>query len=643
MLLKRLTVAAVAAIAVLSASAREHAPYQGERIMWDINSKKQLFDGGNYARIIPLADGRLMCAAESGGGISVTYSSDAGSTWTSPQRIVQNAAGVPYAVPDLVQLTDGTILVGFNPRPSQPFSEDRRFGIRTMRSTDNGQTWTGPIYISDASHKWDDGCWEPSFIEMPDGEVHCYFANEHPYTSSNEQEISLCRSFDKGLTWSAPERVSFSAGSRDGMPSTIITDAGELVTIYEDNQTGHFVATTGRCTVEQNWKDCWVSRNSSRRNTIFANSNECQYSSAAPYLRKLASGNTVASWQGDRHKKGCGESSFDMFVAVGDKDARNFKAITQPFCVGDDMHALWNSVAVGHGGAVYALASIGGVNVGNSIYMMKGYPMTDLRANFGTPELDASFAGEDWTGPKAAQVYLGVGSRNRSTHDFLYDDECLYFFSYVNDKNIFTDKIDNDGVYFYIDVNGTCDIYPQAGAYRIFFNADGTMEYSVGGNNRFTVAEIPEGLKFEKRVSRNYYMFEAAIPWSALGLDGAPAGRTMRANVVVRDRRDGALVLETLPEAISNQSWTWPEFRLSGGAGVAAPATEPEGTSFEINGRTVSTSGGASVEMMQAYTAAGALVASAAGNSITVPAAGMYIVRALNSCGPASSKIIIVE
>ena len=172
---------------------------------------------------------------------------------------------------------------------------------------------------------------------------------------------------------------------------------------------------------------------------------------------------------------------------------------------------------------------------------------------------------------------------------------------------------------------------------------DGTIEYSVGGSNRFTVAEAPEGVKFEKRVSRNYYMFEAAIPWSALGLDGAPIGRTMRANVVVRDRRDGSLVLETIPEAVANQSWSWPEFRLNGDAGIIAPTSTPGETSFEIHGRTVSTTGSSTVESMQVYTAAGALVASACGNSITVPAGGMYIVRAINSRGPATSKIIIVE
>ena len=114
-------------------------PYSGSRIFWDTDSELTLFPSGNYARIIQLQDGRIMAAAESGGGISVCYSSNYGKTWTSPELIVRQQSLIPYAVPDLIQLTDGTILVGFNPRPSSPYSENRKFGIRTIISHDNYQ------------------------------------------------------------------------------------------------------------------------------------------------------------------------------------------------------------------------------------------------------------------------------------------------------------------------------------------------------------------------------------------------------------------------------------------------------------------------------------------------------------------------
>ena len=105
-----------------------------------------------------------MAVAESGGGVSVCYSGDNGNIWSSPERIIQSAPNVPYAVPDVIQLTNGDIIVGFNPRPSSPYTEDRKFGIRCIRSVDNGETWSDPIFIYDAQHENRQGCWEPCFL-----------------------------------------------------------------------------------------------------------------------------------------------------------------------------------------------------------------------------------------------------------------------------------------------------------------------------------------------------------------------------------------------------------------------------------------------------------------------------------------------
>ena len=150
-------VAIALSAAAFTASARYHAPYEYPRVLWDISSQQTLM-GGGHPRLIPLQDGRLIAAAESG-GIRVVYSSDNGEHWGSPELIPGNPSKVSNCVPDLIQLTDGTIVVGYNPRPHEPYSEDRRFGIRCVRSEDNGQTWSEPIYIYDASHLFIDGCW----------------------------------------------------------------------------------------------------------------------------------------------------------------------------------------------------------------------------------------------------------------------------------------------------------------------------------------------------------------------------------------------------------------------------------------------------------------------------------------------------
>ena len=140
------------------------------RIFWDAGSLATVFSPGNYCRIIELDDGRLLAAAEACGGISIASSADKGATWSKPVCIAASPDSIFYAVPDLIQLSDGTVLVGFNPRPVPPYSTDRLFGIRVMRSTDNGATWEGPVFVYDARHTFGDGCWEPSFIELESGE-----------------------------------------------------------------------------------------------------------------------------------------------------------------------------------------------------------------------------------------------------------------------------------------------------------------------------------------------------------------------------------------------------------------------------------------------------------------------------------------
>ena len=207
--------------------------YNGSRIFWDSRSPVTIFNGG-YGRLIELADGRLLACCESG-GIKISFSSNKGQTWTTPTLIAPNSNDTPNCVPDLIQLSDGTIIVGYNPRPSVPYTEDRHFGIRLRRSTDGGNTWSDEIFVYNADYRFENGCWEPSFLELPSGELQLYFADESPYTTSGEQQISLYRSYDGGLTWTEPQRISFRAGYRDGMPvPVLLSDKRNIVVAIEE-------------------------------------------------------------------------------------------------------------------------------------------------------------------------------------------------------------------------------------------------------------------------------------------------------------------------------------------------------------------------------------------------------------------------
>ena len=89
-----LVATALAAIP-LGAVAEYHEPIDVTRIMWDLTSRKMIFEAGNYCRIIPLQDGRLLAVAETYGtysGITVAYSLDNGYTWQGKQTVAGGGA-----------------------------------------------------------------------------------------------------------------------------------------------------------------------------------------------------------------------------------------------------------------------------------------------------------------------------------------------------------------------------------------------------------------------------------------------------------------------------------------------------------------------------------------------------------------------
>lgn len=544
------------AAAPLRAASAEPYPYP--RIFWDTTTRKTVFSNGGYARIIQLQDGRLMAVCESG-GIQVAFSSNLGGSWTSPKRIVSNTNNTPNCVPDLIQLHDGTIVVGYNPRPSQPYTEDRRFGIRCKRSTNNGRSWSDEIFVNDASYTFNDGCWEPSFLELPSGELQLYFADEGPYTSNNDQQISLCRSFDGGQTWSKPQKVSYRAGRRDGMPVPILLPkTQEIVVAIEDNGWSYndFMPTTVRTTLQNNWKNYWVDASDQNRD-FSLNLDFCPAATGgAPYLRQLPTGFTVISHQSPYGNNGV----IQMRVAVGNDEARDFRGVSTPFGEGpENPRGLWNSLAVIDTGIVVAVSGING-----KIEMIKGYPTSLLQAPFGHPTVDGkSTASEGYLFADASQIKLGTQCGTRVLSDFAYDLDSLYFIARVYDSTPASTGTNADLVTLLLDVDGSTDTAPAASSYRFQFRTAGNYIAQYGHNHSWRrVTDANFSLRQVVNVYHNNYILEVAIPWTALGKTQPPVGTRMAAAIEVTDNRDGKLLKEGLPDVDHQRPWTWMEMRL---------------------------------------------------------------------------------
>jgi hypothetical protein len=324
---------------------RRHA----KTIRWDRSTLTLIAERGGYGRMIRLTGGDVLCAFGRRGNVCTSRSSDNGKTWSTPKAIVEYEFGAA-ANPELLQLANGSVLLSYNERPRDG---KHHFAIRTSISRDGGKAWTAGSLVYQADTLWGNGCWEPAQIQLPSGEIQLYFANENPYRNTNEQEISMVRSRDNGLTWGEPTTICFRKDHRDGMPVPLILSNGKgIVVAIEDNASGRkFRPAIISTPMIDNWNQPYADGSSPRRWWALAHSLPDNINAAAPYIRQFPTGETVLSCQ--IHETGAEPV---MAVYVGDDEARNFAGKTIPFDVDPGRSGKWNSLLIKNATTVTALS-----------------------------------------------------------------------------------------------------------------------------------------------------------------------------------------------------------------------------------------------------------------------------------------------
>ena len=505
------------------------------RIAWDYSSQRIIAEeGGGYARVICLQDGSYLAVYESGGKSLLRSSSDNGATWKDRQIVVdayfKEGVRIKAVNPEIYQLSDGTLLYGVNYRPSK--EEVEPWSIAVARSLDGGLSWSSPEIIYRAEPRFCDGCWEPCFLEMPDGSVHVYFANEGPYTDSSEQEIACMISRDSGRTWGEYRTVSFRAGHRDGMPvARIFND--EIVVAIEDNAHGEFVPYTVRCSVDDVWKEPVYEDSENRDYALRDSLHHTSTYGGAPYLLKLPNGDAAMSYQRSYRP---GKWNLDkMEVVVGDRHARNFGNPSYPFEVPDGKSCMWNSISLLDD---YTIAAVGSLNVGGYFPVFKkGHLMYDVHMQKRTVNEMPIFIGSKGPTHLRAGIARSAGSLLLKIH--------------VTDVDV---HAGSDAVVIYLDpaAESQNSLYP--GLVRLRVSNDGKVDFGRWTDGSWVVTGL-SGLSVSTERKTDGYELNVKIPKSVTGCwnrSGIRLGMTLCESDSVNEDYE-----EDLVDMVRDNPMTW--------------------------------------------------------------------------------------
>ncbi|MGV8093116.1 MAG: exo-alpha-sialidase [Mangrovibacterium sp.] len=503
-------------------------PVEGIRIAWDYNSMQRLAPLGErslfwagYPRVRRLNDGTLMAVYETEGNGEMVYSKDNGKTWNGPfvtfkKHTFTNNKGkstdINIANSELTQLQNGNLIMACNYRPVT--YEIAPFAIAVRRSTDMGQSWTADQVIYEGGPRFTDGCWEPAFLQLPNGELQVYFANEAPFLTSDEQNISMISSSDNGITWSNEVKtVSFRVGRRDGMPVPFLVD-DEILVAIEDNKIGQFKPYIVRSKISDNWSSPVLADSPNREYALKQPLPDEVYA-GAPYLMGVPSGEVVLSYQTTGGRTSDWERS-TMEVAIGDHTGRDFEKLTRPFLVPLDREAKWNSVSLWDEKTVVAASTTSFRSPNCEVWIIKGHIIPELEAVQSGITVDGNISDSEWGNDFS--LFIGHRSETNLRSNIRYDGQNLYFCAIVEDKKLISDKNDpvrSDGVYLYIDSENSSLLSPSAGMFRIWCNCKGKMTVEEGNNGKWT-AITSDHINAVTVNTGSGYQVEFEVPFSVL-------------------------------------------------------------------------------------------------------------------------------
>lgn len=507
-----LLAAAFCLLAAQPAPVQAQTFYDGVRVCWNYKTQKFL-QGGVYSRLKRLSDGTLVCVYSAGSDVYIRRSIRP-NVWQNPIRVSTDATkNYNYTNSELVELADGRLMYAWNARPKNGTGQP--YKIMAAYSSTRGLQWRNEQTLYVAGTEGSDGCWEPAMMQLPDGEVQLFFANEHN-VADNKQNITLLRSSDGGTTWSEPQVVSFRETSRDGMPVPLCLQDGKglLLAIEDNGLNGNFKPVILHSTMADNWSGV-ISGSSSHRWSALAESEALAASvyAGAPYLIQLATGETLLSCQSSEGRTSTAYPI--MQVYVGDALGRNFCCRSTPFpFVGEsETKVQWCSMEQTDSLTVMATASVENRATDNGIWITSGRlfrPLTAAKAVGGQ---------HDWENQPVG-MFIGAESQAQAEVRTAWDADSLYVHFTVSDAKVVsaTDGSaawDSDGVEIYIDRSMRNATEVGTGMYKALANVRGETLFERALRGKWLT--WTDAVATHLSLTPKGYTMLFSVPWAAIG------------------------------------------------------------------------------------------------------------------------------
>lgn len=298
-------------------------------------------------------------------------------------------------------------------------------GIWLRRSKDDGKTWDSGMSIFTGMN------WEPHMVELPSGDIHCYFTNSSILINRvewpkiyNNAGTALVKSTDGGYTWTFEGDVVRQV--RDKLSDiTLFTDQMPVVICLNETAelAGAFESQMAKADFEDT--DYWVSLAYSGDDKSFPvlqgnevgpkDRSSAIYKGASPFLVQFPSGETVLVYN----------TNNIPYMRIGNVRARDFGPEIRYFT----NNGFWAGLYVDGGHRL--LASIGGSK--SNLYFECLYLNHDIKASFRTAVVDGS--NSEWEKTDDA-LFVGSKSQAQATLRCSSDKDSVYFLVEVLDENI---------------------------------------------------------------------------------------------------------------------------------------------------------------------------------------------------------------